>query len=102
MLHFTQYYLDCLSQASYLVGDTESGQAVVIDPRRDVEDYLADAAAHGMRTVSYTHLDVYKRQVEGRAQILEATTGHRHLVEHDGGEDDPHDREKAEDRALGG
>jgi hydroxyacylglutathione hydrolase len=40
---FTQYYLDCLSQASYLVGDETTGQAVVVDPRRDVEDYLADA-----------------------------------------------------------
>ena len=48
------------------------------------------------------HPRVVGDEVEGRAQILEATTGHRHLVEHDGGEDDPHDREKAEDRALGG
>ena len=45
---FTQYYLDCLSQASYLVGDEVTGQAVVIDPRRDVEEYLADASAAGL------------------------------------------------------
>ena len=31
---FSQYYLDCLSQASYLVGDESSGRAVVVDPRR--------------------------------------------------------------------
>ena len=34
---FTQYYLDCLSQASYLIGDESTGQAVVVDPRRDVD-----------------------------------------------------------------
>ncbi len=42
---FTQYYLDCLSQASYLIGDEASGEAVIVDPRRDVADYLQDAAA---------------------------------------------------------
>ena len=36
---FTQYYLDCLSQASYLVADEATGQAVVVDPRRDVAEY---------------------------------------------------------------
>jgi len=45
---FTQYYLDCLSQASYLVGDETSGRAVVIDPRRDVGEYVADAKAAGL------------------------------------------------------
>jgi len=45
---FTQYYLDCLSQASYLIGDESSGRAVVIDPRRDVGEYVADAATAGL------------------------------------------------------
>ena len=39
-----QYYLQCLSQASYLIGDETSGRAVVVDPRRDIEEYLRDAA----------------------------------------------------------
>ena len=33
---FAQYYLDCLSQASYLIGDETTGRAVVVDPRRDI------------------------------------------------------------------
>ena len=33
---FTQYYLDCLSHASYLIGDETTGRAVVVDPQRDV------------------------------------------------------------------
>ncbi|MEV6109956.1 rhodanese-like domain-containing protein [Streptomyces sp. NPDC051940] len=46
-LHFAQYYLDCLSQASYLIADRSTGRAVVVDPRRDVSEYLADAEAGG-------------------------------------------------------
>lgn len=43
-----QYYLDCLSHASYLIGDETTGRAVVVDPQRDVAGYLADAEAHGL------------------------------------------------------
>ncbi|MFQ5670172.1 MAG: rhodanese-like domain-containing protein [Acidobacteriota bacterium] len=54
---FKQYYLGCLSQASYLIGDTGTGAAAVVDPRRDVEPYLADAAERGLgiRHVLLTH-----------------------------------------------
>jgi len=45
---FTQYYLDCLSQASYLIGDESTGRAVVVDPRRDIGEYVADAEAAGL------------------------------------------------------
>ena len=47
-MKFTQYYLDCLSQASYLIADETTKQAVVVDPRRDVAEYLADANEHGL------------------------------------------------------
>lgn len=53
-----QYYLNCLAHASYLVADETSGDAAVIDPQRDVEQYLAFAADHGLaiRHVVLTHL----------------------------------------------
>ncbi len=38
-----QYYLGCLAHASYLIADQESGEAAVVDPQRDVEQYIADA-----------------------------------------------------------
>jgi glyoxylase-like metal-dependent hydrolase (beta-lactamase superfamily II)/rhodanese-related sulfurtransferase len=47
-MFFRQYYLGCLSHASYLIGDTTTGRAVVVDPQRDVAEYLADAEAHGL------------------------------------------------------
>ena len=46
---FQQYFLACLSQMSYLIGDETTGRAVVVDPRRDVSNYLVDAAAAGLR-----------------------------------------------------
>lgn len=48
-LMLKQYYLACLSHASYLVGDTVSGRAVVVDPQRDVAQYLADAKEQGLK-----------------------------------------------------
>ena len=38
---FNQYYLDCLSHASYLIADETTGRAVVVDPQRDIAQYLA-------------------------------------------------------------
>ena len=55
---FTQHYLACLSQASYVVGDETTGRAVVIDPRRDVGVYLEEASASGLtiERVILTHV----------------------------------------------
>ena len=54
-MKFTQYYLDCLSQASYLIGDDTTGRAVVVDPRRDIGEYVRDAADAGLATNDFTH-----------------------------------------------
>jgi hydroxyacylglutathione hydrolase len=53
-----QFYLNCLAHASYLVGDEHAGVAAVIDPQRDIEQYVAYAHEHGMRIthVFLTHL----------------------------------------------
>ena len=40
---FKQYYLGCLAHASYLIGDKRTRTAVVVDPQRDVDQYLKDA-----------------------------------------------------------
>jgi glyoxylase-like metal-dependent hydrolase (beta-lactamase superfamily II)/rhodanese-related sulfurtransferase len=55
-VHFRQFYVGCLAHASYLIGD--EGEAVVVDPSRDVQMYLDEAATHGLRitTVLETHL----------------------------------------------
>lgn len=40
-MKFNQYYLRCLPHASYLIGDETTGRAVVVDPQRDVSEYIA-------------------------------------------------------------
>ena len=69
---FHQFYLGCLAHASYLVGD--GGEAAVVDPQRDVDQYLAFAAEHGLRIryVIETHLHA------------DFVSGHRELAERAG------------------
>ncbi|HZQ54772.1 MAG TPA: MBL fold metallo-hydrolase [Bryobacteraceae bacterium] len=52
-----QYYLGCLAHASYLLGDEASSTAIVVDPQRDIQQYLADAeeAQLHIRHVFLTH-----------------------------------------------
>ncbi|HZB89034.1 MAG TPA: MBL fold metallo-hydrolase [Terracidiphilus sp.] len=52
-----QYYLGCLAHASYLIGDEASATAVIVDPQRDIQQYLADAEQFGLtiRHVFLTH-----------------------------------------------
>jgi hydroxyacylglutathione hydrolase len=52
-----QYYLGCLAHASYLVGDEASSTAIIVDPQRDVQQYLAEAEQFGLqiRHVFLTH-----------------------------------------------
>ena len=54
----TQHYLACLSHASYLVADKTTGRAVVVDPQRDVDLYVAQAASEGLviERVIETHI----------------------------------------------
>ncbi|HEX6822062.1 MAG TPA: rhodanese-like domain-containing protein [Candidatus Sulfotelmatobacter sp.] len=55
-MYFEQFYLGCLAHASYLLAS--EGEAVVVDPQRDVELYLKAAAEHGatIRHIFETHL----------------------------------------------
>ena len=55
-MFFRQFYLGCLAHASYLIGD--GGEAAVVDPRRDVDEYVDEARAQGLtiRWVIETHL----------------------------------------------
>jgi len=55
-MHFEQFYLGCLAHASYML--ISEGEAVVVDPQRDVEIYLEAAAAQGatIRHIFETHL----------------------------------------------
>jgi hydroxyacylglutathione hydrolase len=65
---FDQYYLACLSQASYLIGDTESKTAVLIDPERDIDNYMKDAEQQGLKIthviLTHVHADFVAGHIE--------------------------------------
>lgn len=70
---FKQYYLACLSHASYLVGDEDSGRAVVVDPQRDVSQYLADAAEQGLTIERVIETHFHADFLSGHLELQEAT-----------------------------
>src|SRR5689334_2520544 len=55
-MYFKQFYLGCLAHASYLIGS--DGEAAVVDPQRDVDQYIDEAERHGLKIkyVVETHL----------------------------------------------
>jgi rhodanese-related sulfurtransferase/glyoxylase-like metal-dependent hydrolase (beta-lactamase superfamily II) len=65
-----QYYLNCLAHASYLIGDEPSGTAIVVDPQRDVQQYVADAEKSGLRIrhvfLTHFHADFVAGHLELR------------------------------------
>jgi glyoxylase-like metal-dependent hydrolase (beta-lactamase superfamily II)/rhodanese-related sulfurtransferase len=91
-----QYYLGCLARASYLIADERTKQAIVVDPQRDIEQYLQDAAQGGY-TIKYVvlthfHADFLAGHIELRnraaAQIVMGSRAQaefevRHVKEND-------------------
>ncbi len=74
MVIFEQIYLGCLAQASYLIGS--DGEAAIVDPTRDVDEYIRKADEKGLRIryVVETHLHA------------DFVSGHRELAERTGAE----------------
>jgi hydroxyacylglutathione hydrolase len=74
-----QYYLNCLAHASYLIGDPASGTAVVIDPQRDVDAYVDEAARQRLqiRHVFLTHF--HADFVAGHLELRNRTGAAIHL-----------------------
>jgi hydroxyacylglutathione hydrolase len=70
---FEQHYLDCLSQASYFIGDETTGRAVVVDPRRDIAPYLETAEAHGMRIELVLETHFHADFLSGHLELAAAT-----------------------------
>lgn len=72
-MFFKQNYLACLSHASYMIADKNSGVAVVVDPQRDIDEYVKDAAEHGFRIthviLTHFHADFLAGHIELRDRV---------------------------------
>ena len=72
-LHLSQHYLECLSHASYVVADTESGIAAVVDPQRDISAYLSEAAENGFTIKYVVETHFHADFLSGHLELAEAT-----------------------------
>jgi glyoxylase-like metal-dependent hydrolase (beta-lactamase superfamily II)/rhodanese-related sulfurtransferase len=72
-MFFRQYDLACLSLYSYLIGDTTTGRAVVVDPQRDVGQYVADADAAGLRIERIVETHFHADFLSGHLELAAAT-----------------------------
>jgi len=67
------FYDPKVAHASYLVGCQATGEALIIDPGRDIEPYLQEAEANEMRLVSVTETHIHADFVSGARELAERT-----------------------------
>jgi hydroxyacylglutathione hydrolase len=80
-----RFYDDKLAQAAYLVGCAATGEALVVDPNRDVEQFVAAAEAEGLRITHVTETHIHADFVSG-ARELAQRTGARLYLSAEGGD----------------
>ncbi|WP_220486274.1 MBL fold metallo-hydrolase [Tessaracoccus sp. MC1865] len=90
LLH--RFYDEDLAQASYLIGCQAENTAVVVDPRRDIDEYLELAARHDMKIVAVTETHIHADYLSGTRELA-AATGATIYVSGEGGEDWQYDFE---------
>ena len=70
-MKFKQFYLGCLAHASYYIGS--GADAAIIDPQRDVEQYLAEAEANNQRIKYIIETHSHADFVSGHLELAEKT-----------------------------
>ena len=86
-MFFKQFYLGCLAHASYLIGS--EGQAAVVDPQRDVEQYIREAEAQGLRIKYVIETHLHADFVSGHRELA-ARTGAEIVFGREAGATFPH------------
>ena len=79
-------YEDMLAQASYIIACDQTRQAIVVDPNRDVDKYLAVAKADKLKITHVTETHIHADFVSGARALAEAT-GAKLLLSGEGGDD---------------
>ncbi|GAA1614888.1 MULTISPECIES: MBL fold metallo-hydrolase [Leucobacter] len=79
-------YDEDLAQASYFIGCQAKGEAIVVDPRRDLDIYLDLAEKHTMRIVAVTETHIHADYLSGTRELA-ARVGARMYISDEGGPD---------------
>lgn len=85
-MFFRQLYDQPLAQASYLIGCQATGEAIVVDPLRDIAPYVDLARSEGLRITHVTETHIHADFVSG-ARELAAATGAQLYLSGEGGAD---------------
>ncbi|MDQ3685395.1 MAG: MBL fold metallo-hydrolase, partial [Acidobacteriota bacterium] len=86
-MYFKQFYLGCLAHASYMIGS--EGMAAVVDPQRDIEQYVAEAEAHGLKIKYVVETHLHADFVSGHRELA-ARTGAEVVFSRETGVTFPH------------
>ncbi|HEU4455173.1 MAG TPA: rhodanese-like domain-containing protein [Longimicrobium sp.] len=79
-----RFYDDALAQASWMVGCAATGEALVVDPNRDVDPYLAAAKAEGLRITHVTETHIHADFVSGARELADRTGATLYLSDEGG------------------
>lgn len=85
-MYFEHVYEKGLAQASYFIGCQASGEALVIDPKRDIDTYLQIAERENMRITKITETHIHADFLSGSRELAQAT-GAEILLSDEGGKD---------------
>jgi len=85
-MYFERFFDKGLAQASYLIGCQQTGEALVVDPLRDVDRYLDAAQREGLRITHVTETHIHADFLSGARQLA-AGSGAQLLISDEGGED---------------
>ncbi|HYW32352.1 MAG TPA: rhodanese-like domain-containing protein [Gemmatimonas sp.] len=85
-MFFQRFYDKPLAQASYMIGCQRTGEAVVVDPNRDVQQYLDTAAKEGLRVTHVTETHIHADFVSGARELADRA-GAELLLSDEGGAD---------------
>ncbi len=72
-MYFQRIYDEKLAQAAYLIGCQKTGEAVVIDPERDVDRYIRIAEENGLRITAITETHIHADFLSGSRELAEKT-----------------------------
>src|SRR5690606_33414875 len=92
-LFFERVYDETLSQASYVIGDAETNEAIVIDPKRDIDTYLEIAKANNLKITKNTETHIQADFLSDSRELAAVTKGRLYLSDEGGKEwqyDFPH------------
>lgn len=79
-------YDEDLAQASYFIGCQAKGEAIVVDPRRDIDEYLNLATENGMTITAVTETHIHADYLSGTRELA-SRTGATMYVSDEGGPD---------------